>query len=338
MSRHIYLLAGMLIASLIWAYLLVNPLGDGASTSTVPVWKVKPREISRLIYRNGATRIVLEPVWEAGREKPLIWAQSESKPRPPKLPAKAPAADAGETKVEFFKANAKAEKILRKFSNLEAKRGVGELANLEAGDFGLPSLIHTIRLEFSGGREPLVLELGNTTYGNRMRYGSVSGGGRIYLFFENSFSELQRARSILFDRELFPISPVFADRLSIHLGPRSLEMWRITEQTAKGIWVYERGETEGSPELMEFANVLKNLKALTYQERGVDPALEASTAELEVRLYHSAAGEDPAWLKLYRRGDRNFVARSSYSRATVKVGPRIARSLLKKSKELLKNP
>ena len=338
MSRGIFLLAGLLAASLIWAYLLVNPFGDGASTSTVPVWKVQPREIARLIYRKGANKIIFEPAWEAGRDKPFIWAQSESKPRPPKQLSKAPAAVAGETKVETFKANAKAEKILRKFSNLEAKRGVGELANLNAEEFGLPSLSHTLRLEFKGGREPLVLELGNSTYGNRMRYASVSGGGRIYLFFENSFSELERGRSVLFDRELFPISPVYADRLSIHVGQKSMDMWRFEGQTNKGIWVYERGDAEGRPELMEFVNVLKNLKVLAYQERGDDPLLEASTPELEVRLYHAAAGEEPASLKLYRRGTGKFVARSSYSRATVRVGSRITRSVLEKGRDLLKNP
>lgn len=331
MSRGILVLVGLLVAALLWAYVLVNPFGDGASTSSVPVWKVQAREIARLIYRKGAINIVLEPTWEAGRESPYIWVRSERKARTAQtLPGNSPS-----TTVETFKASARANEILKKFASLEAKRGVGELEKLKAEDFGLPSLNHTLRLEFSGSREPLVLELGNATYGNHMRYAMVSGAGRVVLLLENSLRELERARSTLFDRALFPVAPILADRLSIRRGQKTKDMWRFEGQTEKGFWVYERGEPEGRPELMEFANALKNLKVQAYLNKGVDPALEASTPELEVLLYHPLAGKEPAWIKLYRQGAKNVIATSSYSRATIRVGPRVAQSVLEKGVELL---
>lgn len=338
MSRGLLILFALLVASLAWAYALVNPFGGGASKSTVPVWKVEPRDIERLVYRKGATKITLEPRWEPGRESAYIWAQSESKPRARKRPGKPPPQSAEPIRVDSFKANSKANDILEKFANLEAKRGVGGLDTLKASDFGLPSLEHTIRLEFAEGREPLVLELGNATYGNHMRYATVSGAGRVYLFFENSFSRLDRARSILFDRELFPVSPIRASRLGISRGKQAKEMWRIGGQTEKGYWVYERDEAEGRPELMEFANALKNLKALEYLGRESGSTPEAAAAELEVLLYHAASGGQPTRVIFYRRGTAAFIARSSYSDATVRVAPRVAKSILEKGAELLNNP
>lgn len=337
MSRGILVLAGLLAASLVWAYLLVNPLGEGASTSSVSVWKVQAREIARLIYRKGATKIVLEPTWEAGQDTPYIWVRSESKTRSGrKFPRKAPG-DPSSTKAESFKASIRANRILKKFANLEAKRAVGDLKILKAADFGLPSFNHTLRLEFSSSREPLILELGNATYGNHMRYAVVSGAGRVVLLLENSLRELERARSTLFDRELFPVAPNLADRLSIRRGRKSKDMWRIDVQTEKDFWVYERGEVEGRPELMEFAAALKNLKVQAYLDKGADPALEASTPELEILLYHPLAGKEPAWIKLYRKGSKNVIATSSYSRATTRVGSRAALLVLEKGAELLEN-
>lgn len=335
MSRGIIVLVGLLVASLVWAYLLVNPFGEGASISSVPVWKVQAREIARLIYRKGPTNIILEPTWEAGRDTPYIWVRSESKARSAqKSPITAPG-ESTSSRVETFKASPRANGILKKFTNLEAKRGVGELEKLKAADFGLPSLNHTLRLEFTGSREPLILELGDATYGNHMRYAAVSGTGRVVLLLENILRELERARSTLFDRDLFPVAPNLADRISIRRGQKTKDMWRFDGQTEKGIWIYEQGEAEGRPELMEFANALKNLKVQAYLDKGSDPALEASTPELEVLLYHPLAGKTPAWMKLYRQGPKNVIATSSYSRATTRLGPRAARAVLEKGAELL---
>ena len=258
MSRSLMLLAGLLVGSLVWAYLLTNPIGGGASKSTVSVWRVKPRDVASLTYRKGDTKITLEPSWREGRDAPYIWVRSQSRPRGRVGPNKPP--QPAKIRTQAFKANASAEKILQQFSNLEAKRSVGELSQIEGEAFGLPSERHTLELQLRGERSPLFLELGNATYGNLMRYAAVKGQDRLYLFYETSFTRLGRARSVLFDRELFPVSPSQAKRLQIRQGAKTRDIWKLEGLRNINSWANAPEDAEGSAELAQFVTALKNLK------------------------------------------------------------------------------
>lgn len=331
MPRGIFILAGLLAGSLLWAYLLVNPIGGGASSSTVGVWRVDLRKVVRLIYRNGPATVTLEPRWREGRESPFVWVRSENRPA---IPADKGRRGARET---VFKGNSTAEKLLSQFATLEAKRAVGALETLQAEDFGLPAGEHTLRLELAGQSEPLTLELGGTTYGNLMRYVHAPGDGKVYLFHESRFGRLARARATLFDRELFPVSPVAAKRLKIRRAGAEKDLWRLGGER-ENQWGESPDDVEGNPDLAAFVNALRNLKSVAYFAEGDAPALGETTPDMEIMLFYAEGGAQPAWLKLYRRDKSKTLAHASFTGGVVKVSQRLAKRVLDRGGKLLVAP
>jgi hypothetical protein len=331
MPRGILILAGLLAGSLLWAYLLVNPIGDGASSSTVSVWQVDLRKVARLIYRNGPTTVTLEPRWQEGRETPFVWVRTESGPAKPAAKRKRGA------RKSVFKGNSAAEKLLNQFASLEAKRAVGALEGLQAEDFGLSAGEHSLQLELAGQTEPLTLELGGTTYGNLMRYVHAPGDGKVYLFHESRFGRLARARATLFDRELFPVSPVAAKRLKISGAGAEKDLWRLAGERDNQ-WGDGPDDVEGNPDMAAFVNALKNLKSAAYFAEGAAPELDETDPDMEITLFHAQGGARPAWLRLYRRSESETLAQASFSGGVVKVSRRLAKSVLDKGKKLLGAP
>ena len=158
MPRGLIVLSALLAAALLWAYLLTHPIGGGPSESSVQVWRADPRDVSRLVYKQGRNEVVFEPDWESGRGNPRVWVRtSRPKPRSGKVrrsESSKPRPVKPELVRAIFKGNAAAENLLRRFFSLSAKRSIGKLENLAKQEIGLPAATPCRSAACGGGDRP----------------------------------------------------------------------------------------------------------------------------------------------------------------------------------------
>ena len=343
MRRSLIVLAGLLAAALVWAFLLAHPPGGGPSESSVRVWRTGPREVERLVYRDGSAEVALEPDWSKGGNAPLIWVHT-ARPRPAPKPGQSAGRQKAGAKAEsggmletVFRGNAAAADLLRRFSTLEARRAIGNLKQLDGEAFGLPAPERTLRLELSGGREPLELEIGGATYGDLMRYGQQPQSGSVYLFQEALFGRLKRARATLFDRGLFPFPVQTAARIRISSAGAAKELWRLGGGNPPR-WGAGPGDGEGSQAFAAFVNVLTKLKAVLYLPREDASGVGGVAPAMEIELFGEEGGAPRAWLRIFPGEGGVTNARSSHTIRMVRVSNHLASRVLDQGGKLLKAP
>ncbi len=351
MPRSLIVLAGLLAAALVWAFLLVHPPGGGPSDSSVRVWRAEPREVERLIYRDGATEVALESDWSTGGDAPLIWVRTV-RPRPVRRPAPKPGESAGRPRAKaqaesqaqspgklesVFRGNAAAAELLRRFSTLDARRAIGNLEQLDGEAFGLPAPGRTLRLELRGGREPLELEIGGATYGKLMRYGQRPRSGSVYLFHEAPFGRLHRARATLFDRALFPFPVRTAARIRISSAGAAKELWRLGGGDPPR-WGAGPDDGEGSQAFALFVNALTKLKAVLYLTQEGASGVSGVAPAMEIELFSEESSTPRAWLRIFPGEGGVTNARSSHTIRKVRVSNHLATRVLDQGAKLLKAP
>ena len=347
MRRSLIVLAGLLAAALVWAFLLAHPPGGGPSESSVRVWRAEPREVERLVYRDGATEVALEPDWSTGGDAPLIWVRT-ARPRPAPKPAvsagrpqaKAQAESPAESQKmleSVFRGNAAAAELLRRFSTLEARRAIGNLEQLDGEAFGLPAPGRTLRLELRGGQEPLELEIGGATYGNLMRYGQQPHSGSVYLFHEAPFGRLNRARATLFDRALFSFPAQTAARIRISSAGAAKELWRLGG-SGPPQWGAGPDAGEGSRAFALFVNALTKLKAVLYLTQEGESGVGGMAPAMEIELFGKESGTPRSWLRIFPGEGGVTNARSSHTVRMVRVSNHLATRVLDQGAKLLKAP
>ncbi|MCZ6556225.1 MAG: DUF4340 domain-containing protein [SAR324 cluster bacterium] len=340
MPRGLIGLSALLAAALLWAYLLTHPIAGGPSETSVQVWSTDPRDVSRLVYKQGKNEVVFEPQWESGRGNPRVWVHtSRPKPRSGKVQrskSSMPQPVKPELVKAIFKGNAAAENLLKRFFVLSAKRSIGKLESLAKHEFGLPAANHTLRLELRGERQPLQLEIGGATYGDLMRYVLEPASGSVFLFRHNPFRQLGRANSALFDRSLFPLTPKAVERIRVSSAGASKELWKL-QGSLQGQWGYEPQDDQGRQEAARFVDTLSKLKVVLYLLEDIQQG-EGAAPAMEIELFGGRGNEGKTWLRLFPRDGGETLARSSYTGRMVRVSHLLASRVLNVGSKLLKQP
>lgn len=326
MLRSQSILAVLLAGALLWAYLLSHPDKEAATHSgrTVTVWDAPVREIGQLYYRNGKSHLTLSPVWKEGEERPSIWISSW---REPKKGAVEEPAQQPPIKKTNFKGNEASFKLLQSLANLRAVRRVGSMEQLNGKEFGLPEPKKIIELTMEGGQSPLKLEIGSYNFSKSMRYILETRDNRIYLLRSSLLRPLNRVKTALLDKKLFPFPVEEAEKIIVKKSGVEKTLWRLKQmEKASAAWG-EKPDAEMDISVMwTFVNSLKNLKVVSYLEENELP--EGEEPLLSV-LIQAEGGEKPeSWLHLYPRTPARAPARSSYTERPVLIPPGLAKRVL----------
>jgi len=357
MSRALAIQAVALAAARIWAYLLAHPSKDKptAAAGKIEIWRVEPGEVRSITVQEAQAKVVLEPREPFEDEKPYLWVRTETqrrrprrKPKGPETPKDQPReapADPPDTEAKTetaeFKGNRQAERALAALATLSAQRRVGALAELDGADFGFPSDNAYISIERTGGGEPLRIELGSVTFGNAGRYVHFPRDGAVYLVKSALTQNLKRPARRLVDREMFPYRAGTAERVELRMGSKVASFWRLIDTDSQsGEWATSPGAENPDEAVQEWIRDLAKLKVDGYVSGGEsdqEATGEEATGEaaLEVRLFR----EDRPALSLHflRESDGAWIAKSTYTRAPVKVNGALAASLIEKGRSLLRD-
>jgi hypothetical protein len=336
MGKSLTGLALLLAGALSWAYLLTHPLGDAPPSDLVEVWKVAPRRIERITFRNENVSVVLEPNWEKG-DTPYVWIRTERERRPSRQRGKPPGKSEKTPEAKIvksgFKGNAQSGKVLRDFAALQAGRVIGKREALDAGEFGLDKPQGTLRLERKGDDPPLELTLGALTYGKHMRYALSARDENVYLFRQALFAKLMRANQSLYDRALFSVPPQQALRIRIIKGGTERWFWRQEGAPAGApAWAESPDDAHGNPAFENFMAGLKRLQVVDYLPQQGE---ESEVAALEIHVYPKREGGEADWLRLFPDGKGGTIARSSHTKTRVKLSNRMSRAVLEAAERVL---
>lgn len=353
MNRGTLILALALTASLLWAYLVSHPTGNkggtgSSSAAPVEIWDVPLREVSRLTYNNGKSKLVIQSDWSAGGETPYLWVETQlPKPQPkkqkkagPKKRGKEAGADEGMVN-SAFKGNAMALKLLQFFAKATALRSLGSLENLDREEFGIPGDNHSLEVGSPGRDTPLRMEVGRNSYGNSNRYVHSNRDGQVYLMADSEFRKLSQAQSILLDRELLRLKSKDITRIDIRVRSLQKSFWRME----MGDWSDRPGTPEpdqgGNPAhtvepMAAFSTSVHRLRVLSYLGEPEEALAELGNPLLELHLYASPDEANPAWLKLYQGKGVNAVGVSSHTRKAVSLKRKLVDSLISKARELVR--
>ncbi len=348
MPGKLTILAAVLVAMLAWAYVVSHP-GEGAASgrgNTVLVWDVQPREVTRIVFRDGEERVVIEPRWKGNEETPYLWVTTQNrtarkKSRPAvKNRTKAARKTAKKDRTEkpqlarkAFKGNRAAEGLFGQLVSLRSPRAIGLLENLKAKDFGFPAVRRAIEIQ-TRGREPLILEVGADTYGKNLFYGHSKTDGKVYLVRKNVLSRLQKARTSLVDRRLFLLPPAKAERIVIAMAGKSKTLWRL--RGGEPGWGAEAGEAGADPAMLSFVERLGKIRVGEFESR--EEKAQMGVTALDLVVYQAAGGGATEKLQVFSGQGTTLQARSSHTRTSVRISRHQLQPLLNGGEKILKAP
>lgn len=334
MHRGHAILAALVAAAGLWAYLATHPVGGASGDGgEVRVWDVPLRQVERVAYRDGDTRVTLEPRWEDDGDSPYVWIEMEGPP------SGRTAAPQDESRREAFKGSAAAVDLLRDLAALPAQRVLGRLQTLDGETFGLPA--EDAFLELTRREGPaLRLQLGRTTYGRSGRYALLGEAGRVYLLGTGNLRRIAAARGSLMDRDLLAFPLEEAVRVELIADGLTRTLHRLEVEGDAGQWGDRPDAADGLPAADTVMTVLGKLKALRYAGAETEADLPSMPA-LEVRLYsageEAAAGAPTAWIRLYAADGQMAPAVSSHTRHPVLLGAPLVQQVLEQARTLLRN-
>jgi hypothetical protein len=313
MTRANWILLGLLVASLGWAFGASREASDATGERGVPVWKLEPGQVRRIEYQAGPVRVAMAV---RGSDLPQLWVETETSAAVPAPAAKGAAAPKKEATVsvkDAFKGGPLAERMLQSLASLQAVRDIGAAEKLKLADFGLAgNASGTLRIERAGNEAPLRLDLGASGPGQATRYGLSSRDNHVYLLRQSLLQNLANPRPMM-DRELLPVPVQEADQLELRLGGQTLTLYRLNappvaagsaRPSAAVSWGRSAQDPHGDVALSAVATALGGIKAVRYEANSppLDPAKAALTVTLkkgpalivEARFYETKTGEAPA--------------------------------------------
>jgi hypothetical protein len=331
-------LAGLLAATLIWAYWVAHPAKNRPSGAdqAFALWEVPPQKLSRVTVQASKRRLILEP--EPGGEGggSYVWIQSEpldavanSAPG-----AEEPAESRSKPPTQQFKGNRSAEQALELLATLMVQRRIGKLEELENPlQYGLPAESDFLELEREGA-DPLRLNLGGGTYGDTYRYVHFVQDGSVYLVRQTTLQGLTRSPLRMMDRDLFPFPLSSATRLELRMGDRTASFYRLETSAADSAEWGDSPEAEAGDESVKaWVTDLSRLKVMNYVGRedlsGGEPALEAVI---------TAEANPSVTLRWLAQEGEHWMAVSSHTRHAVRLNAKAAGALVDGAKALLEGP
>lgn len=352
MPGKLTILAAVLVAMLAWAYVVSHP-GEGAASgrgNTVLVWDVQPREVTRIVFRDGEERVEIEPHWKGNEETPYLWVTTQNRTarkrsRPAvknrlKAARKTEAKTAEKNRTEkpqlarkAFKGNRAAEGLFSQLVSLQSPRAIGLLENLKAKDFGFPAVRRAIEIQTRGG-EPLILEVGADTYGKNLFYGHSKTDGKVYLVRKNVLSRLQKARTSLVDRRLFLLPPAKAERIVIAMAGKSKTLWRL--RGGEPGWGAEPGEAGAEPAMLSFVERLGKIRVGEFESR--EEKAQTAVTALDLVVYQAGGGGATEKLRVFSGQGTTLKARSTHTRTSVRISRHQLQPLLNEGEKILKAP
>jgi hypothetical protein len=394
MTRAHGVLALLLAAALVWAYALTRtdwwPATD--ASRPVAVFSVEPRDVLRLEYAEGNSRVVLksDPAVLLSNGMPAVWIEAEGPAAAPegtgtppaarakasksaaavtkpgtaasKTPSKTPAAAQSATTQPAttqsaaaqpaaagrvsFRGGIFAAAVLQDLARLSALRDLGRVSAQQLESFGLAKPSATLRLERKGG-EPLLLNLGNATFGGVPRYAQLQPGGRVFLVPQSSIRQLERPRRLM-EREWLPFNLLDAESIEAKLGARTLTVWRLIHapRTEPQRWARQRDATQGEPAALAWTQSLAGVKVLDYLDAAAVPAGSETVLEVTVRMpapasaaASAAAAPAPVVLRVFKGARKEDAGQlravSGYTGAPVALSAPAVQAVLDQARPLL---
>jgi hypothetical protein len=303
MRRSHGILALVWVAALAWAFALTQPnwWPAGQADKAAPLWTLEPKDVQRIEYSEGASRVVLtfDPALRLADGSPAPWIEAEGpaaeteappgpippkpgapKPGPPKpgllkpadmpppasKPGAAPAAAAAmpePVEKARFRGGMHASRLVRELTQLAVLRDLGPLDDKQRGEFGLAKPAATLRLERTGA-EPLILDLGSTTLAGGTRYAVLRSSGRAYLIQQGPLRGFERARRLM-EREWAPFNLAEAKRIDAKVGGRTLTVWQLDLPRQDHMrWARSADAAKGDPVTLKWVQALMGMKVLDY--------------------------------------------------------------------------
>ena len=328
-----WVLAGLLAASLVWAYWVGHPAKNSPSGADqqFALWEVALRDISRITIQSAKHRLILEPeaAAEGAGASPYVWVRSES--TAPAAEAKPDGTEEEKAPGLQFKGNRSAEQSFAALATLLVQRRIGKLEALENPlQYGLPAELEFLELERKGGAT-LRLNLGGPTFGDSYRYVQFAQDGAVYLLKQSTVEGLSRAPIRLMDRDLFPFPTASAARLDLRMGSSTASFFKLAASAADNPeWGASPNAEAGLAAVQTWMTDLAKLKTLNFIGR--DAALPESAA-LEATL--TVEGQAPVTFKLLEQQSDSWIAASTHTRHAVRLNGKLAGALLEGAHALL---
>ncbi len=338
MNRWTWMLLGLLVASLAWAYgASQRPRAPGEERLET-VWQVPPEQVQRLEYRSGETRVTVAVEPRQVGTGNYYWVEGEGLSRvPPGRPGSRRAAppEPAQPAKDAFQGSAQTQRFVEEMANLQAVRVLGPAKGMNLPDFGLSGEgTAYLSLERRGGQPPLRLDLGAVSPGSATRYALSSQDNRVYLVRSAAFRNLQNARRLM-DRELLPFPLSEAQRIEVQLGSARFSMYRLNVAANEpNAWGASAQDEEGDPALQEVFNGLLRIKVSRYLPDVPPP--DKATATLVATV--TKGTEPPAVLTLYPVRNDEGVAVTTYTQRPVALNSGLVNSLLQHARAVAAKP
>jgi len=284
----------------------------------VQVWDGNVAGLESVAFEGKQRKFTLVPRKDAlGRYYEIRFERETPAPAP--KPASSASASGASVAPEppkqeksYFLGVKAADEAMAKLVSLKALRALGKADGPRLADYGLDKPEGTLKLKLSGKEQ--VLTIGGQTPGGGERYARYGSSGEVFAIDGDLVQILSFADSRLMERELHGFEDTDVKRLRISKGAKSREVVRLADK--KEGWADAATPTKLDDGVVNWLTKLERLRTLEYVEK---PTSVPTPDQALVRIEYFAGTKSLGFLELYKVADKEYLAKSEYTRAYVKV-------------------
>lgn len=312
-------MSAALTVSLVWGFLLVYVFSDGPKygPQKIIIWETDKENIVKAIYKDGKTRVTLEPDWE----NDFIWVETETPRRTPRRPmqkGKPPGPPKEMVEKKSFKGSSAASTALVYMGRMLADRKLGKLKDLDPKTYKLDKQDNFIEIFLKNEKKSKKLILGRHTVRDGQIYAYFPETGETLLLPGREYRNLAGAHQKFIDRALLPRPLEMAEKIVLNNKGKGLNIEKLKiSSTDPERWGKE-GEGGPLPGAQDVVNALDKIRLLEYVE---DPPGGTPKGELmlEATIFWKEKGLSPVKMRFHTGESAYLLVQSSYNRKWVKV-------------------
>ncbi len=344
--RSEWILGGLLAVALTASYLTwTSDSGEEATvTDGAPIYTASADDLAAVTWKGEKATIKVErrqdatgpylwvtvveqvqkrepgaPEAPSAAEEPTTPEDPDAEEAPATEPPEAPAAPIEyEDRTTEFLGNDAADTMWAAFAPLVAMRQLDTtLDATQEAAFGFDKATATIEVQRKSG--PLDLTVGGETYGSKDRY--LKADGKVWLVADATVRPLQYGKTRLMERRLQPLDEAKMEKVVVeHAGGSTTFAQQNKDDRAQAFWTRD-GATEKAELESTWLGKLFRLRVQSYDKIPEDVTLVPKMA-------FTVVGDGKSYKVELLEGGDQYWARSSYSRAVVKLTKSVAADAL----------